>query len=381
MKGFSDRIAGAKEYYFSKKLKEINEMISAGNDVINFGIGSPDLPPPQSVVDALNQASNLPSAHGYQSYRGIPELRKAMSAYYQKFFGVALDPGSEILPLNGSKEGIMHISMAFLNPGDEVLLPNPGYPTYAATAKLAQAKLRHYSMKENGPDLRQIEKEGVEKVKLMWINFPHMPTGQSPSKKLYQNLFDFAKRNEILLVNDNPYAHILTEKPLSLMQIKGAPEKCLELNSLSKSFNIAGWRVGMVSGAEEKIDSILKVKSNMDSGMFYGLQRGAIEALQSDESWFENLNHIYSKRKKLAMELASTLNLSFNPEQSGLFLWAKISGDEKSEEFTDRVLDQKNIFLTPGSIFGSEGESFIRISLCVPESSFEQAIDRIKNKS
>ncbi len=381
MKGFADRIAGASEYYFSTKLKQISEMISQGKDVINLGIGNPDLPPHPKVIEALNKAANQESIHGYQSYRGIPELRSAISEYYQNHFTVELNSDSEILPLNGSKEGIMHINMAFLNPGDEVLIPNPGYPTYSAAAKLTQAKVRNYSIGEDGIELDEFEGKDLSKVKLMWINFPHMPTGKTASLTLFKKAFDFAKKHNILLVNDNPYAHILTEKPLSLMQINGAQEHCLELNSLSKTFNMAGWRVGMLAGSKDKIDAVLKVKSNMDSGMFYGLQMGAIKALKSSKEWFQSLNDTYSKRKALAMQLAENLDLSIDRNQAGMFLWAKVPKDESSEEFSDRILKDKNIFITPGHIFGSNGESFVRISLCVPEQKFEEAIQRIKDNS
>ena len=374
----ADRIGNTKEYYFSEKLKEINQMISEGKDVINLGIGSPDLMPPTYVIESLNSSSIKKNIHGYQSYKGIPKLRNAISSYYDKHFGVYLNPETECLPLNGSKEGITLISLAFLNPGDEVLIPNPGYPTYKAAAELVQAKLRFYDIIDDNLNLEQIENKDLSKVKLMWINFPHMPTGQQGSLRLFKNIQKFAKRNNILIVNDNPYAHILTKTPLSILQAPGSKENCLELNSLSKSFNMAGWRVGMVSGCKKKIDAILRVKSNMDSGMFYGLQQGAAKALLSDHTWFETLNRTYEKRKLLICELAKLLNLSFNTNQSGLFLWAKVKKDKNGEEFSSRILKEANIFITPGEVFGSNGKNHVRISLCIPENRIKEAIKRVK---
>lgn len=376
----ANRLKSVQEYYFSKKLREVRELVAQGRPIINMGIGSPDLEPSETVLKVLREAVSDSGAHQYQSYQGLPELRQAMATFYEEYYGVFANPTNEILPLMGSKEGIMHISMAFLNAGDEVLIPNPGYPTYAAVTKLVEAVPRTYDLKEeNGwfPDLRALEASDLSKIKLMWICYPHMPTGATASPEQFEQLIDFAKANHILLVNDNPYSFVLTKKPSSILAIEGAKAHCLELNSLSKTFNMAGWRVGMVVGSHEMINAILKVKSNMDSGMFYGIQKGAIAALQSRHDWFENLNGIYRKRRALLFELAEKLNCTYDENAVGMFVWAKLpKGSPSSEAFIDALLYEKNMFIAPGTIFGSNGEGYIRFSLCVKEEKIKEAIKR-----
>lgn len=381
MKGFSERIETVQEYYFSAKLREVNQMIADGKPVINLGIGSPDLAPDKRVIEALKNTADNPHAHGYQSYQGIPELRIAFAEFYEREYGVTLQPDKEILPLMGSKEGIMHLSMTFLNPGDEVLIPNPGYPTYASVTNLLGAKPVFYSIdlsKKGRPDLESIEKNDLSKVKLMWINYPHMPTGAQGSKEILRELVDFAKKHEIVLLSDNPYSHILTEKHLSILGIPGSEEVAMELNSLSKTFNMPGWRVGMLAGRADWLQKVLKVKSNMDSGMFLGLQKGAIAALGLGKTWFEDLDELYQNRRKLVWKLADKLNLSYSQESAGLFVWCKVPEGKTAEEIVDYLLYEKNIFVTPGKIFGTEGENHVRISLCMPEFKILEAINRIK---
>jgi len=376
----ADRLHTVEEYYFSKKLREVRELISEGRPIINMGIGSPDLAPSTKIVERIQDAVLDAGAHQYQSYQGLPELREAIAEFYQSKFGVTTNPANEILPLMGSKEGIMHISMAFLNPGDEVLIPNPGYPTYTSVTKLVDAKPRYYNLKEaNGwfPDLDSIEERDLSNVKIMWVNYPHMPTGATASKIQLEKLVTFAKRNDILLVNDNPYSFVLNKEPVSILAAKGAKEVALELNSLSKTFNMAGWRVGMVLGSTEHINAILKVKSNMDSGMFYGIQKGAIEALKSNQDWFEELNKVYTARRELVFQLADKLNCTYDRNSVGMFVWAKLpEGSKSAEEFIDGILYDKNIFITPGTIFGSNGDGYIRFSLCVTADKIQEAIER-----
>ena len=377
----ANRLHTVEEYYFSKKLREVNLLKAAGAPIINLGIGSPDLQPPQKVVSAIADSFQDSNAHKYQSYQGLPELRDAMAQFYREQFQVHLSPMTEILPLMGSKEGIMHISMAYLNEGDEVLIPNPGYPTYQSVTKLLGAKSVFYELdaKSNWlPDLLALEKSDLSKVKLMWLNYPHMPTGAHASFKMYEALVSFAKRNDILLVNDNPYSFILNDSPKSILKVKGAKDVCVELNSLSKTFNMAGWRVGMVLGDEKHISNILKVKSNMDSGMFYGIQKGAIEALKCTKLWYLSLNSVYEQRRQLVWELADALNCTYNKNASGLFVWAKLPAFVKAEEFIDVVLKNNHIFITPGTIFGSKGEGYIRFSLCASTEDLEEAIARVK---
>ncbi len=377
----ADRLAHVEEYYFSKKLKEVNLMISNGIPVINLGIGSPDLQPPNKVLEVLKSSLADEKAHKYQSYYGLPEFREAIAQFYRNKFQVSLSPKTEVLPLMGSKEGIMHISMAFLNKGDEVLIPNPGYPTYTSVTKLVGATPRYYDLKEETnwyPDIAAIKKAGVSKVKMMWISYPHMPTGTRSDLKQLEALVAFAKRNNILLVNDNPYSFILNDTPTSILSISGAKECCLELNSLSKTFNMAGWRVGMLLGSEQYLKEVIKVKTNMDSGMFYGIQKGAIEALNCSDLWYLSLNSVYEERKVLIHKLAESLNCTFSKEQSGLFVWAKLPDYFTSEEFVDVVLKNYHIFLAPGHIFGSNGEGYVRFSLCASSEDIEESIARIK---
>jgi LL-diaminopimelate aminotransferase len=368
------------EYYFSSKLREVRQLASEGKPIINMGIGSPDLKPSQTVIEAVVSAMQDENAHQYQSYQGLPELRKGMADFYQNNYGVALDPNVEILPLIGSKEGIMHISMAFLNEGDHVLIPNPGYPTYSSVTNLVGAVPVYYDLKEVNnwePDFEAFEKLDLSKVKIMWIGYPHMPTGARGSLELFAKLVAFAKKHSILLVNDNPYSFVLNDKPMSLLQVEGAKEVALELNSLSKTFNMAGWRVGMVLGNATLIDAVLKVKSNMDSGMFYGIQKGAVEALKSDKSWFDAMNAVYTKRRVLTEKLAEKLGCEVYKEGVGLFVWAKLpAGIASAEDFIDKILYEKSIFITPGTIFGSNGEGYIRFALCVKEEKVQEAIDR-----
>ena len=376
----ADRLNSVQEYYFSKKLREVRGLMAEGRPIINMGIGSPDLAPSPLVLETLRDAIIEAGAHQYQSYQGLPELRQAIADFYQQKFEVTVDPSTEILPLMGSKEGIMHISMAFLNEGDEVLLPNPGYPTYASVTNLVGGKAVTYDLKaENDwfPDLKELSQKDLSKVKLMWVSYPHMPTGATASLEQLKLLVDFAKKNDILLVNDNPYSFVLSNNPTSILSIEGAKDCTLELNSLSKTFNMAGWRVGMVLGSEEHINAILKVKSNMDSGMFYGIQKGAIAALKSGPEWFEELDKVYTKRRELMFRLADKLGCTYDRNAVGMFVWCKLpEGAKASEEFIDEVLHDKDIFIAPGTIFGSNGEGYIRFSLCVSEEKIKEAIER-----
>lgn len=378
----SDRLNSVEEYYFSKKLREVSNMIQSGESVINMAIGSPDLFPSIRVIDEIKNSLSDSFAHKYQSYQGLPELRDAIAKFYNKFFGVELNPLNEVLPLMGSKEGIMHISLAFLNPGDEVLIPNPGYPTYLSVTKLVEASPVFYNLSEENswfPNLSELENKDLSKVKLMWINYPHMPTGAYANLDQFQKLLEFAKTNNILLINDNPYSFILNDDYLSLLKVKGYKDFVLELNSLSKSFNMSGWRVGMLVGSSDNITKVLKVKSNMDSGMFYGIQKGAIAALNLDKSWFENLNKVYLKRRKLIWNIADKLNCSYDKNSKGLFVWAKLPNHIKSsEQYIDTLLKEKKIFIAPGTIFGSNGEGYIRFSLCIDEVKINEALKRIE---
>lgn len=374
------RLDTVEEYYFSSKLREVRQLMSEGKSIINMGIGSPDLSPSKAVIEAVAAAIQDENGHGYQSYQGLPEMRQAMADFYRDQFGVEVNPNNEILPLMGSKEGIMHISLAFLNEGDHVLIPNPGYPTYTSVTNLVGAVPVYYDLKEENawePDFEALEKLDLEKVKIMWLGYPHMPTGARGSLTLFEKLVAFAKKHNILLINDNPYSFVLNDNPMSLLQVEGAKDVALELNSLSKTFNMAGWRVGMVLGNPEIIDAVLKVKSNMDSGMFYGIQKGAIAALNCDKSWFEDQNKIYRRRRELTEKLAEKLGCEVYKEGVGLFVWAKLpEGIESSEKFIDEILYEKHIFITPGTIFGSNGEGYIRFSLCVKEEKVQEAIDR-----
>lgn len=378
------RLNTVKEYYFSEKLREVTSMVAAGNPVINIGIGSPDLPPHPKVVAALKESLDHPKVHQYQSYQGVPELRQAIADFYQKHYQYNANPISEILPLMGSKEGIMHISMAFLNPGDKVLIPNPGYPTYQSVARLVEAEPVFYDLNAQNqwqPNFDDLNRMDLSDVKLMWVNYPHMPTGANAQKDTFEKLIVWAKEKDILLVNDNPYSFVLTDHPQSMMSVPGAKDVGMELNSLSKSFNMAGWRVGMVLGNQKNINAVLKVKSNMDSGMFYGIQRGAIAALQVQDSWFKKLNNIYNERKKLIFKLATLLKTDFDTNSSGLFVWAKMRNTSMSSvQYIEEILQKHHVFIAPGSIFGSQGEGYIRFSLCVEAEQISKAIKRISKK-
>ena len=374
------RLDVVEEYYFSSKLREVRQLAAEGKSIINMGIGSPDMNPSKAVIEAIQTAVTDENAHQYQNYQGLPELRQAMSDFYKSNYDTTINPINEILPLMGSKEGIMHISLAFLNEGDHVLIPNPGYPTYTSVTNLVGAVPVYYDLQANTnwePDFEALEKLDLSKVKIMWIGYPHMPTGARGSLALFEKLVAFAKKHEILLINDNPYSFVLNDKPMSLLQVEGAKEVALELNSLSKTFNMAGWRVGMVLGNAIAIDAVLKVKSNMDSGMFYGVQKGAIAALNCGKSWFEEQNAVYKRRRVLTEKLVEKLNCQVYKEGVGLFVWAKLpAGVASAEAFIDAILYDKHIFITPGTIFGSNGEGYIRFSLCVTEEKVQEAIDR-----
>jgi LL-diaminopimelate aminotransferase len=375
------RISNVEEYYFSRKLAEVRSLDSPELRVINLGIGSPDQAPAPSAIEALVTSARNSANHGYQNYKGIPQLRKSISEFYERVYQVAIDPETMILPLMGSKEGIMHITMAFVNEGEEVLIPNPGYPTYSSVASLVGATLKPYKLREDsnwGIDIDALEKSDLSKVKLMWVNFPHMPTGRTASPKELKRLVDLARENQFLIVNDNPYSLILNDKPMSLLSIEGADEVALELNSLSKSHNMAGWRIGWVTGRKEFVESVLKVKSNMDSGMFLGLQHAAVEALKSGEQWFKDLNRIYAARKKVACSLLDRLGCTYSNEQSGLFVWAKAPDlIVDVEKWIDEILYSTKVFITPGFIFGDAGSRFIRVSLCCTEQMLQEASTRI----
>ncbi len=377
------RIQQVEEYYFSKKLAEVRALDTPELRVINLGIGSPDLAPGAETIEALNVSAKNPANHGYQNYKGIPQLRQAIADFYSKTYSVTLNPETEILPLMGSKEGIMHISMAFVNEGEEVLIPNPGYPTYSSVSNLVGAKLVPYAMKEElnwGIDIEALKKKDLSNVKVMWINFPHMPTGRIASREELKELVDLARKNNFLLVNDNPYSLILNDSPQSILSIDGANEVALELNSLSKSHNMAGWRIGWVAGKKELIEAVLKVKSNMDSGMFLGLQHAAVEALKSGKEWFQKQNEIYRKRQEAACAILEELGCTFSPKQSGLFVWAKApDAIADVEKWIDEILYGTKVFITPGFIFGDAGKRFIRISLCATEDKLKEALTRIKN--
>ena len=380
----ANRIATVEEYYFSRKLAEVRSLDTGDVRVINLGIGSPDQAPSPNAIDALITSARNPANHGYQNYKGIPAFRKAIADFYKNTYQTSLDVESMILPLMGSKEGIMHIAMAFVNEGEEVLIPNPGYPTYSSVANLVGAKLRPYDLREDlnwGIDIEALKRSDLSKVKLMWINFPHMPTGRTASRKELKQLVDLARDNQFLIVNDNPYSLILNDDPISLLSIEGADEVALELNSLSKSHNMAGWRLGWVAGKKEFIEALLKVKSNMDSGMFLGLQHAAVEALNNNgREWFANLNGMYGERKDVAHELLDVLGCSYSAKQSGLFVWAKAPDHIKDvEKWIDDILYGTKVFITPGFIFGEAGRRFIRISLCSTADKLREALMRIRD--
>jgi LL-diaminopimelate aminotransferase len=377
------RLNGVGEYYFSQKLREIDAMNKAGKQVINLGIGSPDMPPHPYVIQMLQEEAAKPNTHAYQNYKGSPVLRNAISGWYKKWYNVELNADTEILPLIGSKEGIMHICMTYLNEGDTVLVPNPGYPTYSSAAKIAGANVVGYTLKEENnwfPDFDELEKSGLGNVKLMFVNYPHMPTGQLPTKELFNELVVFAKKHSILLCHDNPYSFILNKSPMSLLSIDGAKDVVVELNSLSKSHNMAGWRVGMLSGSKEKIDEVLRFKSNMDSGMFLPVQLAAVKALELGQEWYDEINEAYTKRRKKVFELLQLLSCSFATTQAGMFVWASLPPVYKDGyDLSDTVLKDSNVFITPGGIFGSAGDKYVRVSLCTTEEKIEEAIRRITN--
>ena len=379
----SKRLAGIGEYYFSQKLREIEALNNAGKQIINLGIGSPDLPPHPDVIKTLQKESAKPTAHAYQGYKGSPILRKAIADWYMKWYQVELNADTEILPLIGSKEGILHICMTYLNKGDEVLVPNPGYPTYTSAVKLAGGKCVEFKLLEKNkyePDFKKLEKKGLGKVKMMFINYPHMPTGQLPTKELFEKIVAFGKKHNILLIHDNPYSFILNDMPLSMLAVDGAKEVVIELNSLSKSHNMAGWRVGMLCGAKERIEEVLRFKSNMDSGMFLPVQLAACRALSLGKEWHDEVNAIYKKRREKVFELLQLLDCTFSKEQAGMFVWASIPPNYKDGYvLSDEVLYKSNVFITPGGIFGTAGEKYIRVSLCSTEEKFDEAIRRINS--
>jgi LL-diaminopimelate aminotransferase len=378
----ASRMNLVQEYYFSTKLKQIAEMRASGIDVLNLGIGSPDLPPSVSTIEALASAAQSPKNHAYQSYVGIPALREGMASFYQNAYGVQLNPANEILPLIGSKEGIMHISMAYLEAGDEVLVPNPGYPTYRAASLLTGATVVDYDLSEtNGwlPDLKELAQKDLSKVKLMWVNYPHMPTGAKATKGFFKELRDFGLEHNILIVNDNPYSFILNDDPQSILSVDGMKEVAMELNSLSKSHNMAGWRIGILAGKADFINPVLRFKSNMDSGMFLPLQMAAVQALQNDKSWFEELNNTYKIRQQKVFEMMELLDCQYDKKQTGMFVWAKIpSKYATGYQLSDEILEKSGVFITPGGIFGTAGDGYIRTSLCAEVSVFEDAILRIQ---
>ena len=374
------RLDTVQEYYFSKKLREVRALLAAGKPIINMGIGSPDLQPPPAVIEAIQQAVLQEGAHKYQSYQGLPAFRQAVADFYQKNYQVVVNPENEILPLMGSKEGILHISMAFLNKGDKVLIPNPGYPTYTSVTNLVEAVPVFYDLTSEHnwePNFKQLEQQDLSNVKLMWVNYPHMPTGAKATENLFKKLIAFGKKHQLLIINDNPYSFVLNNNPLSILSIDGAKETAIELNSLSKSFNMAGWRVGMLLGAKPILEEVLKVKTQMDSGMFYGIQQGAIAALKVSSSWFSEMNDVYEKRRKLVWEIADALECSYDKNTSGMFVWAKTPEGVKAESMVDHLLYNKDIFIAPGSIFGSSGEGYIRFSLCVSEEKIKEALERL----
>ncbi|MFV0606169.1 MAG: pyridoxal phosphate-dependent aminotransferase [Niabella sp.] len=377
------RLQGVGEYYFATKLREIDELNKQGKNIINLGIGSPDLPPHPDVVNTLHQEALKPNTHGYQNYKGSPVLRKAFANWYQQWYGVMLDLNTEILPLIGSKEGIMHICMTYLNEGDAALVPNPGYPTYRSNVTIAGGTCINYELKEENqyqPDFEAIEKNDLSRVKLFFVNYPQMPTGQKPDKKVFEQLVSFAKKHNILIVHDNPYSFILNDNPESLLSIDGAKDVVVELNSLSKSHNMAGWRIGVLCGAAERISEVMRFKSNMDSGMFLPLQLAAAKALTLDRSWFDEVNKTYRQRREKVFELLDLLQCRYATNQVGMFVWGRIPAQYKDcYELADEVLYKSNVFITPGGIFGSAGEYYIRISLCGSIDRFEDAINRIKN--
>ena len=377
----AQRLESVSEYYFSRKLKEVAAMNAAGMQVISLGVGSPDMPPSEETVETLCAEAHNPDGHGYQPYVGIPELREAFSRFYKRWYGVELDPKSEIQPLIGSKEGILHVTLAFVNPGEQVLVPNPGYPTYTSLSRLLGAEVVHYDLKEeNGwmPDFDALERMDLSRVKLMWTNYPNMPTGANATPELYERLVDFARRKGIVIVNDNPYSFILNDNPLSILSVEGAKDCCIEFNSMSKSHNMPGWRIGMIAANPTFISWILKVKSNIDSGMYRAMQLAAVKALDAEADWYEGNNANYSARRKTAGAIMDALGCTYDENQVGMFLWGRIPDHYTDvEELTERVLHEARVFIVPGFIFGSNGSRYIRISLCAKNDKLEEALERI----
>lgn len=377
----ANRLDGVSEYYFSKKLKEVAQMNAEGKNVISLGIGSPDMPPAEEVIRTLCDEAWNPNGHGYQPYVGIPELRKAFAEWYKRWYNVELNPVSEVQPLIGSKEGILHVTLAFVNPGEQVLVPNPGYPTYTSLSKLLGAEVIAYNLKEeNGwlPDFDELERMDLSRVKLMWVNYPNMPTGTNATPELFEKLVDFATRKNIVVVNDNPYSFILNNKPLSILSVPGAKECCIEFNSMSKSHNMPGWRIGMLATNATFVSWILKVKSNIDSGMYRALQLAAAKALEAEAEWYEGNNKNYRERRQLAGEIMHALGCEYDENQVGMFLWGRIPENcTDVEELTEKVLQQARVFITPGFIFGSNGARYIRISLCCKQEQLAEALKRI----
>ena len=379
----AERLSLVSEYYFSRKLKEVAQMNAEGKDIISLAIGSPDMPPSKQTIQTLCEVASRPDTHGYQPTMGTPELRKAMADFYKRWYGVDLNPATEIQPLIGSKEGILHVTLAFVNPGEEVLVPNPGYPTYTSLSKILGAKVVNYDlMEDNGwqPDFEQLEKMDLSRVKLMWTNYPNMPTGGNARMETYERLVDFARKHNIVVVNDNPYSFILNDKPMSLLQVEGAKDCCIEFNSMSKSHNMPGWRVGMCATNPTFISWILKIKSNIDSGTFRGIQLAAAAALSNDEEWHHEANiETYARRRKYAEQIMDALGCKYDPNQVGMFLWGRIPDSYSNcEELTERVLHEARVFITPGFIFGSKGERYVRISLCAKEEKIQAALERIR---
>ena len=378
----ANRVGSVQEYYFSRKLKEVAEMNAAGKNVINLGVGSPDLPPSERTIETLCEHARQPNEHGYQPYVGIPELRKGFADWYKKWYDVDLDPKTEIQPLIGSKEGILHISLAFLNPGEGVLVPNPGYPTYSSVSKLVEANLISYELKEElgwQPDFDELEKMDLSNVKLMWTNYPNMPTGANASMELYEKLVAFGKKHGIIICNDNPYSFILNEYPSSILSVPGAKDICIEMNSMSKAHNMPGWRMAMLASNAQFVQWVLRVKTNTHPGQFKPMQYAAVEALSAPKEWYDNMNQVYRSRRNLAGQIMRTLGCEYDEKQVGMFLWGKIpAGAKGSEAIADRVLYEANVFLTPGFIFGSQGERYIRISLCCKNETLEEALKRVK---
>ena len=379
----AERLSLVSEYYFSRKLKEVAQMNAEGKDIISLAIGSPDMPPSKQTIQTLCEVASRPDTHGYQPTMGTPELRKAMADFYKRWYGVDLNPATEIQPLIGSKEGILHVTLAFVNPGEEVLVPNPGYPTYTSLSKILGAKVVNYDlMEDNGwqPDFEQLEKMDLSRVKLMWTNYPNMPTGGNARMETYERLVDFARKHNIVVVNDNPYSFILNDKPMSLLQVEGAKDCCIEFNSMSKSHNMPGWRVGMCATNPTFISWILKIKSNIDSGTFRGIQLAAAAALSNAEEWHHEANiETYARRRKYAEQIMDALGCKYDPNQVGMFLWGRIPDNYSNcEELTERVLHEARVFITPGFIFGSKGERYVRISLCAKEEKIQAALERIR---